>query len=583
MQTQFQKALRLHQQGELADAEKIYRQLLGDAPDSTDAPDVFHALGVLCQQKGENTEAIRCFKDALTRNPNAVDTCFNLGAVLHQQGKFEDAVRNYQRAIDLEPENTGIAYNLADALLALGRFEEAIAAYRIFLDQAPDTPTAHYNLGLALIKSHRFEEAIAAYRAAIAKRPDFPEALANLGTLLMEVGQPDDALVAYRQAFAQNPGLAEAHYNLGNALMGLGKFEEAEIIFREAIRRWPAFATLHLRLSNLKTFSPGDPDIAAMETEFAKPNLDEQQKAIFCFAIGKAHEDCEAYDHAFDYFEKGNALKHASLSFDIDKEETRTNRIIATFNKAFLTGQEGQGATSDMPIFILGMPRSGATLIEQILATHSGVYGAGERQELAHHISKLGGASGSEFPETVLNMKGEDFARLGQAYVDAMARLAPNASHITDKWLQNFHHIGLIHLALPNAKIIHATRNPFDICLASYKCYFDGARDFAYDLTELGKSYKLYQRLMNHWHAVLPGRVFDLSYEGLVTDPETHIRRLLDFCALPWEAACLDFHKTERLVPTASVARVRQPMTTSAVRRWRQYEHRLTPLLEALA
>lgn len=580
MPKQFQDALQLHQQGELAGAEKIYRELLRDTPET---PDVLHALGVLYQQKGKNADAVRCFEEVLQRDPDAADTHFNLGAVLHQQGKLDAAVQSYRRAIALEPESTDSPYNLAGALLALGRFEEAATAYRAFLDRSPDSPAGHYNLGLALTKAHRFEAAIAAYRTALEQRPAFPEALSNLGGVLLEMGRADEALAVYRHAFENHPDLAEAHYNLGNALMGLGRLEEAEALFRNAIGRWPDFAAIHLRLANLKTFSPSDPDIAAMETELGKPDLGEQQKATFCFAVGKAYEDCADYDRAFDYFEKGNALKHATLAFDPAGEEARTNRIIATFNKAFLSEKEGTGAASDANIFVVGMPRSGAALIEQILATHSGVYGAGERMELRDCIRQLDEASGKKFPESASDMKGEDFARLGEAYIDAMAHLAPDASHIVDKGLENFRHIGLIHLALPNAKIVHAKRNPFDVCLANYKCLFDGERNFAYDLTELGQYYKLYERLMNHWHAMLPGRIFDLAYEDLIAEPETQIRRLLDFCALPWEAECLDFYKTERVVQATSVARVRRPMTPEAVRRWRKYEHRLAPLLEALA
>lgn len=583
MQEQFQEALRLHQQGDLMAAEKIYRELLDRTPDAPAAPDVLHALGVLCQQKGQHQDAEACFKKALTRNPDAADTHFNLGAVRHQQKKFDAAVESYRRAIELDPKNTGMQYNLAGALLTLGRYEEAIAAYRHFLDQAPDSESGHYNLGLALSKAFRFKEAIAAYRSALEQRPDFPEALSNLGALLMETGHSDEALTLYRQALERKPDLAQAHYNLGNALMRLGHFEEAEAIFRNALGQWPRFGGLHLRLANLKSFSPEDPALAAMEKECASPALDDSQKAIFHFAIGKAYEDCEDYDRAFDSFEKGNALKHATLAFDHAGEEALTNRIIATFNKARLTDHGGQGAAGDKPIFLLGMPRSGAALVEQILATHSSVHGASGHSELAHRIGKLGAESNKAFPEAVCDMKAEAFARFGQDCIDAMTHLAPDATRITDKWLLNFRNIGLIHLALPHAKILHCVRNPVDTALSCYKNLFDDEMPFAYDLTELGQAYKLYERLMNHWHAMLPGRILDVPYESLVADPETHIRAMLDFCDLPWEANCLDFYKTERPVQITSVARVRQPMTTKAIRRWRKYEHRLTPLLEALA
>lgn len=575
-----QDALHLHQQGLLDDAERIYRKLLASQPtDST----ILHSLGVLCHQKGNVAEAIACFEKSLAQDPNSADTHFNLGAALHQQGKFEEAIDAYGQAIALEPANAAPHYNLGNALMALGRFEEAIAAYQTYLATEPANAGAQYNLGLALANSRQFEEAITTYRTAIKLQPQLLEAVVNLGTTLVEMRRSDEALAIYRQALKEAPNFIEAHYNLGNTLMGLGRFEEAETAFRHVLQQQPDFTMVHLRIADLKSFLAQDPDIAAMETKLAKPALSDQQAMHLCFALGKAYEDCEDYDRAFDHYARGNELKRATCTFDIAEEKAMTNRILNTFDKPFLTEHAVKGCASEKPIFIIGMPRSGASLIEQILASHSHVYGAGERKELAYHAHRLGASSEREFPETIRGLEAKDFERFGQTYVDSMTRLAPDAQCIADKWLYNFRIIGLIHLTFPNAKILHAMRNPFDTCLSCYKHLFDEERNFAYDLTELGRFYKLYERLMNHWRAVLPGRIFDVSYESLVEDPETVTRKVLDFCGLPWEAACLDFHKTERQVQIASVAQIRRPMTTKAVRHWRHYEHRLAPLFEALA
>ncbi|MGB1548696.1 MAG: sulfotransferase family protein, partial [Alphaproteobacteria bacterium] len=324
----------------------------------------------------------------------------------------------------------------------------------------------------------------------------------------------------------------------------------------------------YLRLANLKKFAPGDPDIAAMETVLTRLPTSDGRTIPFCFALGKAYEDCEDYDRAFNYYTRGNKLKRAELAFD----------IVETFSKPFLKKEADRGFDSEVPIFILGMPRSGTSLVEQILASHSEVHGGGERAEWMRLVRGI-----DSFPDGVRDFGPEDFARLGENYVEALRKLAPEAARITDKLPHNFLHVGLIHLALPKAKILHCVRNPVDTCLSCYKHLFDSELSFAYDLDELGRYYRLYERLMHHWRAVLPGRMLDVPYEELVADQETLSRRILDFCELPWEPACLDFHKTDRRVQTASVAQVRQPIYTTAVRRWRKYEHRIAPLLAALA
>lgn len=604
-----QDALHLHQQGLLDDAERIYRKLLGSQPDN---PAVLHFLGVLCHQKGNVAEAIACFEKSLTQNPNATDTHFNLGVALHQQGKFEEAVDAYRQSIALEPVNVGPYYNLGNALQELERFEEAAGAYETFLEREPENVAARYNLGLAHMHAHHYEAAIAAYRAALKIRPDFLEAWTNLGTTLLETGQAKAALDAYDYVCKHAPEMAEAHYNKGNALnaldrtgealaayeralefrpdytearsnlgrtlMELGRLAEAETVFRDTLRQRPNFGVTYLRLANLKRFSANDPDIAAMEAELVKLPASDAQVVPFCFALGKAYEDCEDYDRAFDHYARGNDRKRATITFDIAEEEATTNQIIEAFNKAFLEGRVDKGSANETSIFIIGMPRSGTTLVEQILASHSEVYGAGERLELLRLVQEIG-----QFPEAIRDLGPDEFTRLGETYSEAMGKLAPEAARITDKLPHNFRHVGLIHLALPKAKILHCVRNPVDTCLSCYKNLFDGELNFTYDLDELGRYYKLYERLMNHWRAVLPGRMLDVSYEELVANQESLSRQILDFCELPWEAACLDFHKTDRRVQTASVAQVRQPIYTKAVRRWRNYEHRITPLLEALA
>lgn len=540
-------ALRLHREGKLAEAEAIYRELL--ERQSKDA-ELLHLLGALCQQKGASVEAITCFEKALAQTPDAVDTLFNLGAVLHRLGKYEAAADAYRRVLTLAPEDIDSNLNLGDTLLLLGRLDEAAAVYRTFLAKRPENAGAHYNLGLALMRAGRCGEAVAAYEAALERRPDFVEARTNLAATLLE----------------------------------LGEIEKAEAGFRQIVKTRPEDARAHLALSRLTTFREGDGAIHAMERALANPSLPKKEATLLRFALGKAYEDTGKYDLAFDCFEKANQLKRESAPHGTAADEERFERIPAIFNKRLLTEKAGHGFASEQPIFVLGMPRSGISLVEQILASHPAVFGGGALDTFPEQVRKIPNGPGpaTGFPEAAAGLDANAFERLGRAYVETVGARAPGAARITDSLASNFQYIGLIHLALPQATILHCARNPIDTCLSCFKTYFAETPNCSDDLAGLGRYYRRYERLMHHWRAMLPGRILDIPYEDLVADQEGTTRRILDFCKLPWEDACLTFFKTKRPVHAASIARVRRPIDTAAVRRWRHYEHHLAPLLEAL-
>jgi hypothetical protein len=303
------------------------------------------------------------------------------------------------------------------------------------------------------------------------------------------------------------------------------------------------------------------------------------------FAAAKAYDDLKRYDDAFAYLTRANALKRKAIAYDEPQVLNLFERIRSTFTAALVDAKAGGGSAAQTPIFVLGMPRSGTTLVEQILASHPRVKGAGELKDMNETINSVRGSDGMQlaYPEFVADLSRDDLVRIGDAYTSRLARHAPGAERITDKMPSNFYFLGLIHLALPGAKIIHTQRNPVDTCLSCFSKLFAGEQNQTYDLAELGRYYRAYHGLMAHWRSVLPkGAFLDVQYEDVVADTETQARRILDHCGLAWSPAVLDFHRTERPVKTASARQVRQPIYGSSVARWRNYERFLGPLLAEL-
>jgi hypothetical protein len=394
----------------------------------------------------------------------------------------------------------------------------------------------------------------------------------------------EEALAAYEQAARLKPQEVRLRMSIGHVHKTLGRRRESEAAYKAALKMDPAMAEAYWSLADLKNYSFSDAEIAAMQDLLTSDKRERSNEAQLCFALGKAFEQRHQYADAFAYYARGNALRRLDAPFDIEHFERRTARIRAFFDAAFFAQRAGGGDRSAAPIFIVGLPRSGSTLVEQILASHSRVEGTMELPNIisiTHQFDDMV-TSRDGYPETVATAPVGLLSALGSRYLEETEPLRTGCEHFTDKLPNNFSHVGLIHAILPHATIIDARRHPMDSCFSTFKQHFAEGQTFSYDLGDLGRYYRCYLSLMDHWDAVLPGKVLHVQYEELVRDPEANIRRLLEHCRLPFEPACLSFHETRRSVRTASAEQVRQPLYTSGVGYWRHFEKELEPLRQAL-
>jgi tetratricopeptide (TPR) repeat protein len=415
-------------------------------------------------------------------------------------------------------------------------------------------------------------------------RPNYAEAHYNLGITLGDQGKLAKSEASLRQALKLKPDYTEAYNNLGLTLHSLGKLDEAETCFRQALKLNPDSAKVFKSLSLFIKYSEVNDIIIAMEKLYKRKDLSDEDQIDLGFALGKSFENLREYDKSFNFILQANQLKRGSYDYSIQNDHDLFERIKRTFTLDFFASHHGFGNQDRTPIFILGMPRSGTTLVEQILASHPLVFGAGELQILANLVSKIctEDAAG-KFPECILELGMDGFDRIGSEYIEKIRKYSNSAQHITDKLPHNFMLLGLINKILPNAKVIHCVRSPMDNCLSIFKTDFmEQLHRYAYDLVEIGQYYNLYLDLMAHWEEVLPEFMYTLKYDEIVSDQQNQIKGLLDFCGLPWDESCLAFHKTERKVVTASLAQVRKPIYKDSVELWKRYEKQLEPLRKAI-
>ena len=537
-----------------------------------------------CGRLGEADDLARAI---LSVKADYFDALHLLAVISTQQRRFDEALASYDRALALQPDHAEALCNRGNALRQLKRFDEALESYDRALAARPDDANALNNRGNMLHELKRFDEALASYDRALALQPDHAKALYCRGDALHERGDLHAALAHYRRALSLKPEFADLYNNMGSLLKELGQFQEAQSAYLEVLRLDPNSTAAYVNLADVKTFKPGDAHLAAMEALAAKTEgLSTTDRMRLDFALGKAYADLNDHSRSFQHLRAGNAAKRASISYDETAVLGLFDRIEAAFTPELIAAKSGGGDPSALPIFVLGMPRSGTTLVEQIIASHPAVHGAGELQLLSDVVCSVSGPDGKPlfYPEFVAALDAGALRQIGARYAAMLRELAanhgaPGAERITNKAPPNYYCAGLIHLALPNAKIIHTIRDPLDTCMSCFSKLFTGEQSHTYDLGELGR----YERLMAHWRHTLPaGRILDVRYEDVVADLEKQAQRIIAHCGLPWDNRCLSFHETDRPVRTASATQVRQPIYKSAIGRWRVYENHIEPLLNGL-
>jgi tetratricopeptide (TPR) repeat protein len=585
---------------------------------SPDYPGALSNLGIALFDKGKFEEALELYERAIARDDNFAQAHSNRGNALQRLKRFADAEPSYRRALELMPSFADAWNNLGTCLRELKRAEEAETVYRKALELAPNNPDTLDNLALAvkdldrldeaadlmrralviearsdkfhvhyatiLLDQKKVDDASAAADRALALDPNNHDAVNLMGRVAFERGELEASLAHYRQALALKPDLADAYNNMGNVLKELGKLDEAHTAYLDALRLEPAIAGVYVNLADSKKFVPGDLHLVAMEQLAASPNgLSKTDRMQLDFGLGKAYADLKDHDRSIRHLLAGNAAKRSTIAYDEQATFALFDRIESLFTRDLIAAKSGGGDPSPLPIFVIGMPRSGTTLVEQIIASHPVVYGAGELQSFNDVVLTVRGPDGNSlpYPDFVAALDAAPLQQIGARYIALVRALAAkhkraDAERITDKMPSNYYFAGLIHLALPNAKIIHTIRDPVDTCISCFSKLFSAEQNHTYDLSELGRYYRRYERLMAHWRSVLPaGRMLDVRYEDVVADVEQQARRIIAYCGLPWTDRCLSFHETDRPVRTASATQVRQPIYSSAVGRWRVYERYL--------
>lgn len=566
-------------QGRYEEAVETLRRAVDLEPDSASALlKLGRALGAL----GKGEEADEVFEKSFRLTPHRTE----MARALEQQrlGNLDKAERIYREIIKQDPHQVDALRFLAQIAVSAGQWGDAEALLKRVVDEAPDHTSAWNDLVDAYREQDKYEEAIEVCRRALRLDPNGAHFHCQLGNIYTSSGRYEEAIAAFERAIEVNENHFGSMAGLGHALKTVGRQDEAIASYRCCIAAAPGYGEAYWSLANLKTFRFEESEIREMKQLIENEDMPDEPRVNFLFALGKACEDRGDYEKAFDYYHEGNAIRRMNEDYDPVQTEVTNDSLIEVFSKELLERNSGSGDPTPAPIFILGLPRSGSTLIEQILASHSQVEGTYEMPEVSRVIRHLNSfqVDGQRYPEVIPRLNANNFRELGALYLERTSTHRQSAPFFTDKMPNNFPSVGFIHLILPNAKIINTRRHPLDSCMGNYKQLYAKGQSWSYDLMDIGEYYLEYLRMMDHWRSVLPGRVLDIEYEDMVADQETQIRRLIDYCELPWEDACLRFHETKRAVRTASSEQVRQPIYTKSVHAWRRFESRLAPLIEVL-
>jgi len=569
----------LQNAGNFAEAENHYRKVLELQPEN---PFAHYLIGLIAHNIGKPDLAIDYLSRAISLFPNFADAHYNLGVVYQAIGRNNDAITSYRSAVSLDPTHENALNNLGNVYQVEARSLEAVNCFEILLAQNPNYSGAYVNVASAYVALERFDEALDSLEKVLSLNPSFAEAHNNQAIILEDLNRENEAVSAYNRAIEIKPDYMHALYSLGVLQMKLGNAEDAIAALRKAISLQPGFAMAHRVLAFIKKHDAYDDDMRVMDEIFNHPNCSDDQKMDVAFGLGKAFTELGEHEKSFEYYMAANDLRRKATTYSTAAESARFENVRQHFNEEYCANFDASGDTGKGLIFILGMPRSGTSLVEQILASHSRVYGAGEQSYIQRICGEIEKATGHSYPRSLSGLTSKDFDDLGKDYDHRLRRYSPQSPVITDKMPANFQYIGFIRKALPAAKVVHVKRDPMATCFSIFTTFFQGAIPYSYNQKELGEYYCLYKSLMDHWHAVMPGVIHDISYEALLDEPEAEIRSLLEYCDLGFEEACLNFHTNKRTVKTASANQVRKPIYRSSLERWRHNETQLSELIGAL-
>ena len=605
-----ERALQHYQAGHLLQAQDACERVLR----REQRPDAILILAKIAHEQGEFKVAVERYQQFLKVIPDHEQSHFNLGVVLEELGHVERAIGHYEKSITINANNAAVHGRLADACCKQRRWEEGIRAYhQVLAIQADDVGTM-IKLGNAFTAAQLFEESIPLYEQALTIMPDVALAYRGLGASLQRMGQLKRAIECFEQALRLRPDYVRARIDLAQALRQVGKAREALVPLQEAIDLSPDNSEAHIRLAStyrqlgqpgpaikqleqflavrptcgeayyhLSMMQPEPELIPVVQKLLGEPGLSNGDASYCHFALGNLLHAGKSYEQAFTHFLKANALQRETFTYHADENNQTVDSLIKVYCKEHFQEKRQFGSASSLPVFIVGMPRSGTTLIEQILSSHALVHGAGELEALAgvnrFIAQQLGDAKPRPECMSLIDKKIVD--EYSARYLQELTFHCPTAARIIDKMPENFARIGLIKTLFPDARIIHCQRNPLDNCISLFfHCFTTFLASF--ELRELGQNYLQYQRLMSHWQTLFPGEIFTVQYEDLVMDQEKVSKQLIEYVGLEWDENCIDFQDNERNVMSPSNMQVRRPMYKSSMNRWKLYEKQLQPLIEVL-
>lgn len=574
--------LQLHETGQNEKTGQLCRKLLDVYPKSLI---VINVYGITLLNQNKSQEAVAAFNTAIELKPDYADAYNNRGNALRNLGRLEEAVSSYDHAITHMPTLASAHSNRGYTLRDLGKITEALKSFEIAIELKVDYAEAYFGYATALYKSERFNEALLSYENAIKSRHDYADAYLYSGVVLYKLGQMDEALQRYEKAIKIQPDNSNAYYNYANLLQDLGRFSDALKNYEKAVEIKPDHIDAHRNITPLKTYCRGDSQITILEHLYADLKTSEHDRMILCFSLAKIYEDLSDYDKSFHFIEEGNTIRCNDLKYSIDKDRSEFSTIKNIFTADDITNVAAPFIeSSKQPIFIVGMPRSGTTLVEQILSSHSTVYGAGELTTMEQLVnSVLDNLTIDSENQNEHKLTQNTIKQIRDDYLGVLDSLSVSEKIITDKLPLNFRLIGFILSAFPRAKIINLQRDSRATCWSIYKhCFTTTGNSYAYNQHDLAKFYNLYIDLMEFWRERYAESIYDICYEDLTENQEEETRKLLAFCDLAWEPQCIDFHENKRHAKTASFSQVRKKMYQGSSENWKIYEEHLQPLIHSL-